>query len=134
MKQFKKLYEEIIHQEPINEEELINNISGFNTLGECLYKEDNEFSSSVKKISELAKKASRHIIESEQDWFSRVQLKKDAKVLENVARELDEVSTQMNELKQRSTALFEDCGHMLNRYYDIKECNKNKPELSKRQY
>ena len=55
---------------PINEEELLRNISEYSTHGDHFFKEGSSFGNAINHIVEIAKQASRHIVESEEDWLS----------------------------------------------------------------
>lgn len=109
---------------PINEEELLRNISEYSTHGDHFFKEGSSFGNAINHIVEIAKQASRHIVESEEDWFNKITLKRDAKKISKLAEELEKLSGQHQSIKQDASALYEDLGTALQRYYKMEGCKK----------
>lgn len=114
--------------ESITEEELLEKIGGYNSFGKHFYTEENDFSKTLTEIASLARLAGKHIVEAEDDWFTKVSLKRDSKKMDKLAEELEKIAEQSTSLKNDATILFEDIGNALNRYYDIKELNENERE------
>ena len=121
----KTLLEEIkitkgnIPEETITEEELIKRVSGFNTFGKQFYKEDSEFTLTIKEVISLLEIVGSYLPETTENWFNQISLKKDSKRIFDVAKELKNINDQNLNLKQRATVLFEDAGGLLQRYFKI---------------
>lgn len=107
--------------ETITEEELTEWVGNFGNYGEHFYNEDNTFSKALSDVSDMVRAASQHIVESSEDWFGKISLKKDAKKFEGHAKEIDRIKEQVLALKKEATLVFEECGGLLSRYYSIKK-------------
>lgn len=122
-----KIHEEI--EQPINEEELLGHISEYSSHGASFFKEGSTLGDAIKHISEIANKAARHIVEREDDWFNKITIKRDAKTIKKLAEELMKIHEQHQAMKQDASALYEDLGMRLQRYYKIEGCKKKKKQL-----
>lgn len=59
--------------------------------------------------------------ESDADWFDNVTIKRNMKELKNYVNEFVKVATEAQRMNHRMTALYEDSGRVLGRYFEIKE-------------
>jgi hypothetical protein len=53
------------------------------------------------------------------DWFDNVTVKRNMQELEKLGISFDKVATEAKAMDQRLHSLYEDMGHILNRYYEI---------------
>ena len=67
--------------------------------------------------------AHHHILGEQDDWFDKVSINKNMKSLKGSVVEFQKTAKEAQALNQRLTALYEDMGHVLNRYYDIDEAH-----------
>ena len=75
----------------------------------------------AKQLSEVAEAAHHHILGEESDWFDKVSVSRNMKSLKGGVMEFQKTAKEAHALNQRLTSLYEDIGHVLNRYYDIDE-------------
>ena len=71
------------------------------------------------KVTEVAESAHSHILGEQDDWFDKVSVNRNMKSLKGNVMEFQKTAKEAHSVNQRLTALYEDIGHVLNRYYDI---------------
>ena len=121
MKKMKDILSEVFEEAPkVNKHKVIEGVSRYGAVGKALYSENN-----LVKIAEelvgIAESAHSHIIGEQGDWFDKVTVNKNMKVLKTQVKEFKSVANEANAVNQRLTSLYEDMGHILNRYYEINE-------------
>ena len=75
----------------------------------------------AKQLAQVAEAAHNHILGEQDDWFDKVSVNKNMKTLKGSVVEFQKTAKEAHMLNQRLTGLYEDMGHILNRYYDITE-------------
>ena len=75
----------------------------------------------AKQLSHMAESAHSHIIGENDDWFDQVSVNRNMKALKSNVAEFKKTAMESHQLNQRLQGLYEDIGHVLNRYYDISE-------------
>ena len=75
----------------------------------------------AKQLSHIAEQAHTHILGETDDWFDKVSVNKNMQTLKTNVTEFKKAAVESHQLNQRLTGLYEDIGHVLNRYYDISE-------------
>ena len=78
----------------------------------------------AKQLSHIAEQAHTHVMSETNDWFDKVSVSKNMKSLKGSVVEFKKTAMEANQLNQRLTGLYEDIGHVLNRYYEIDEADK----------
>tara|TARA_B100000131_G_C17992511_1_gene563166 strand:- start:96 stop:689 length:594 start_codon:yes stop_codon:yes gene_type:complete len=73
------------------------------------------------QLAEMAESAQNHVLSETDDWFDGVSVKRNMKELNNLTGQFKKTATEANAVNQRLSALYEDMGNILNRYYDIDE-------------
>ena len=124
MAKLKNLLNEVFDEAPkVNKHKVIEGVSTYGAVGKALYSENN-----LVKIAEqlvgIAESAHSHIIGEQGDWFDKVTVNKNMQTLKRSVVEFKKVANEANSVNQRLTSLYEDMGHILNRYYDINEEDK----------
>mgnify|MGYP003116642672 CR=1 FL=1 len=121
MAKLKKLLEDIFQEQPqINKYEVAEGVGSFGIVGKQLYNNSN-IMEVAKKISHIAEQAHSHVLSETDDWFDQVSVNKNMQSLKKRVTEFQKAATEAHALNQRMTGLYEDMGHILNRYYDIHE-------------
>jgi hypothetical protein len=133
MKHFKPLLEDLAYdmgkkkedekrkQLSMNLGEFAQRVEQFSALGKKLY-ESGDFLKLAKEINEIAENAEAYIMkEGNVDWFDGITVKRNMKELKNYVNEFVKVATEAQRLNQRMTALYEDSGRVLGRYFEIQE-------------
>ena len=75
----------------------------------------------AKQVSRIAEQAHTHVLGETDDWFDQVSVNKNMQSLKKRVAEFKKAAGEAHQLNQRMTGLYEDMGHILNRYYDINE-------------
>ena len=120
----KTLVEDIFQEQPnINKYEVVEGVRSYGIVGKQLYNNSN-IMEIAKQLSHIAEQAHTHIIGETDDWFDKVSVNKNMQSLKRSVAEFKKAATESNQLNQRLTGLYEDIGHVLNRYYEIDEADK----------
>ena len=122
MAKLKTLLEEIAFENDvpeINKHEVIESVASYGQLGRQLYK--NDIAEMAKGLVKIAEDAQNHVLSETDEWFDKVSVSRNMKSLNGMVKEFKKSATEYNALNQRLTALYEDMGGILNRYYDISE-------------
>jgi hypothetical protein len=93
-------------------------ISQFTKYSETFQQEEN-----LKKIAEsladIANKAKSYTLSETDDWFDKVTVNRNMKELTNLSKQFGKIAQESNSLQQRMGGLYEDMGHVLNRYFEL---------------
>ena len=120
MAKLKSLLEDVLKETKRNKRhEVIESVRGYGQLGSGLYK--NNVLEIASALSEIAESAHSHIIGENDEWFDKITVSKNMKALKGGVAEFKKAALESHRLNQRMTALYEDMGAVLNRYYDIDE-------------
>ena len=115
----KTLLEDIFNDKPqINKYEVSEGVRSFGVVGKSLYNNSN-IMEIAKQLSHIAEQAHTHVMSETNDWFDKVSVSKNMKSLKGSVVEFKKTAMEANQLNQRLTGLYEDIGHVLNRYYEI---------------
>ena len=95
-------------------------IRNYGRVGEALYK-TNGIIEAAKQLSEMADAAQNHVLSETSDWFDSVSVKRNMKELKGLTGQFKKTAVEANSVNQRLSALYEDMGNILNRYYEIDE-------------
>jgi hypothetical protein len=98
----------------------IEGVRNFGIVGKSLYNNSN-IMEVAKQLAEIAESAHNHVLSETDDWFDKVSVNKNMKSLKGSVVEFQKTAKEAHQLNQRLTGLYEDMGHVLNRYYDIDE-------------
>ena len=120
----KALLEDIFQEQPnINKYEVVEGVRSYGIVGKQLYNNSN-IMEIAKQLSHIAEQAHTHVMSETNDWFDKVSVSKNMKSLKGSVVEFKKTAMEANQLNQRLTGLYEDIGHVLNRYYEIDEADK----------
>ena len=120
----KTLLEDIFNNKPqINKYEVTEGVRSYGIVGKTLYNNGN-IMEIANQLSHIAEGAHNHILAETDDWFDKVSVNKNMKSLKGSVVEFQRAAKETNMLNQRLTGLYEDIGHVLNRYYEIDEVDK----------
>ena len=121
MKKLKNILQEVFEESPkVDKYKVVEGVKNFGIVGKALYN-NNNIVEIAKQLSEIAESAHHHILGEQDDWFDKVSVNKNMKSLKGGVVEFQKTAKEAQQLNQRLTALYEDIGHVLNRYYDIDE-------------
>ena len=112
----------------------LDSIGRYNEYGNLLRRppEGNlmEIANTLSKITEAAEKFT--LSETGEDWFDKNTVSRNMKDLRRVSEEFNKLAKEAHTVQQRMEALYEDGGHVLGRYFEIKDLNEGTgPAISK---
>jgi len=121
MKKLKNILQEVFEDSPkVDKYKVVEGVKNFGIVGKALYN-NNNIVEIAKQLSEIAESAHHHILGEQDDWFDKVSVNKNMKSLKGGVVEFQKTAKEAQQINQRLTALYEDIGHVINRYYDIDE-------------
>ena len=100
--------------------QVIEAIRNYSTVGKQLYS-NNGILDAAKQLAQMAESAQNHVLSETDDWFDAVSVKRNMKELKGLTGNFKKTALEANNVNQRLSALYEDMGNILNRYYDIEE-------------
>ena len=104
----------------VDKHSVIEGVRNFGNLGQSLFKGANVMEV-AQQLSKIAESAHTHILGEQDDWFDKVSVNKNMGFLKGSVKEFKKTATEAHALNQRLQGLYEDIGHVLNRYYEIDE-------------
>ena len=104
----------------VNKHEVIEAIKSYSRVGKQLYN-NNGILDAAKQLAQMAESAQNHVLSETDDWFDTVSVKRNMKELKGLTSHFKKTAVEANSVNQRLSALYEDMGNILNRYYDIEE-------------
>tara|TARA_Y100000356_G_C11174498_1_gene243232 strand:+ start:113 stop:802 length:690 start_codon:yes stop_codon:yes gene_type:complete len=104
----------------ISSEQILSKIQEFGNLGKSIYQEG-DLKQTAKTLSDIANAAKVHTLRETEDWFDKVTVNRNMKELTNLSKQFGKLSEEANSVQQRLSALYEDMGNVLGRYYDLNE-------------
>jgi hypothetical protein len=123
MAKLKNILQEAFENTPkIDKHKVIEGVRNFGIVGKSLYN-NNNIMETAKQLANIAESAHNHILGEQDDWFDKISVNKNMKSLKGSVVEFQKAAKEAHMLNQRMTALYEDIGHVLNRYYDIDEAH-----------
>ena len=72
-------------------------------------------------LMELAEFAEQAVMSEAEDWYDGHTIKRNMKELKNYVREFGKIATEYDTTRQRATALYDDIGRVLERYFEIQD-------------
>ena len=129
MKKLKDLLGEVFDETPkVDKHRVIEGVRNFGIVGKTLYNNSN-IMEVAKQLAEIAESAHHHILGEQDDWFDKISVNKNMKTLKGSVMEFQKTAKEAHSLNQRLTGLYEDIGHVLNRYYEISEINEDHGDM-----
>ena len=121
MAKLKDLLGEVFDETPkVDKHKVVEGVKNYAIVGKSLYNNSN-IMEIANQLAEVAESAHSHILGEESDWFDKVSISRNMKALKGNVMEFQKTAKEAHALNQRLTALYEDIGGVLNRYYDIDE-------------
>ena len=121
MAKLKDLLSEVFDETPkVDKHKVSEGVRNFGIVGKSLYNGSN-IMEVANQLSEIAESAHHHILGENDDWFDKISVNKNMKTLKGSVVEFKKTAKEAHMLNQRLQGLYEDIGHVLNRYYEIDE-------------
>jgi hypothetical protein len=109
-----------VTEEKIDVEGLTTEISKYNSLGESIFGKSN-ITQIAEKLSWIAKQTQSHTLRETEDWFDKITVNRNMKELTGLSNNFSKIASEAQSLQERMSALYEDMGNILGRYYEIDE-------------
>ena len=121
MAKLKNILQEVFEESPkVDKYKVVEGVKNFGSIGQSLFNNGN-IMEVAQQLSKIAENAHTHILGEQGDWFDKVSVNKNMGILKNSVKEFKKTANEAHQLNQRLQGLYEDIGHVLNRYYDIDE-------------
>ena len=121
MKKLKNILTEVFEDKPqIDKYKVVEGVKNYGIVGKALYNGGN-IMELAEQLAGIAESAHHHILGENDDWFDKISVNKNMKSLKGNVMEFQKTAKEAHMLNQRLTGLYEDIGHVLNRYYEISE-------------
>jgi len=104
----------------VNKHEVIEAVRSYARVGKQI-QVNNNIMEAAKQLAQMAESAQNHVLSETNDWFDAVSVKRNMKELKGLTGQFRKTAVEANATNQRLSALYEDMGNILNRYYDIDE-------------
>ena len=104
----------------VNRYEVTEAIRNYARIGEQL-RVNNNIMEAAKQLARMAEDAQHHVLGENDDWFDSVSIKRNMKELKGLTGQFKKTAVEANATNQRLSALYEDMGNILKRYYEIDE-------------
>ena len=116
----KEKYGNLESEPKISSEQILSKIQEFGSLGDTIY-QSGDLKEAAKTLSDIANAAKVHTLRETEDWFDKVTVNRNMKELTNLSKQFGKLSEDASSVQQRLSALYEDMGNVLSRYYDLNE-------------
>ncbi len=121
MAKLKNILSEVFEDiQKVDKYKVSEGVRNFGIVGKSLYNGSN-IMEVAEQLSGIAEQAHHHILGESDDWFDKISVNKNMKHLKGSVVEFQKTAKEAHMLNQRLTGLYEDIGHVLNRYYEIDE-------------
>tara|TARA_B100001105_G_scaffold20534_1_gene14736 strand:- start:253 stop:897 length:645 start_codon:yes stop_codon:yes gene_type:complete len=114
----------------IDEEQFLEDVRNFGSLGKQIYRE-NDIRAVAQKLSEIAKTAKTHTLRETEEWFDKITINRNMKDLGSLSGQFSKIANEAQGLQERMSALYEDMGHIIGRYYEVNEESGDKEAYEK---
>ena len=108
------------NSEKVSAKEIKEAMKTFSQLGRTLQTEKN-LKEIANSLSTIATKAKTYTLSETEDWFDKVTVNRNMKELTNLSKSFNKIATEAQSLQERMSALYEDMGHVIGRYYEISD-------------
>ena len=119
-------------QNNIDETQFLEDVRNFSSLGEHIYRE-NDIRAVSEKLSNIAKTARTHTLRETEEWFDKITINRNMKELNTLSGQFSKIANDAQGLQERMSALYEDMGLIIGRYYEVNEVV-NEEEGDKAEY
>ena len=116
----KKIKESIDQKVELNEKAaFLEEVAKFNEYGNMIYRTEGlkQASEAINKIVENAEKIA---LQETEEWFDEITVRRNMKNLKSSNEQFMKTVKEVRKLQQRLESLYEEMGHTLSRYYEIR--------------
>lgn len=102
-----------------DKKEFFENIKNFSSLRNQILGSDSNLRKIAETLAKYAKIAEHITLNETDDWFDKITINKNMKQLKNISNDFTKAASDMQSIKERVSSLFDDMGHVLNKYFDV---------------
>lgn len=95
-------------------------ISTYNSFSEQMSRQS-DILETAQTLGGVVDAAKELTISEGNDWFDKITVKRNMNELDKLDRQFDKFAVDAKKMDERLHALYEDMGHILNRYYEISD-------------
>jgi len=99
--------------------QFLEEVSRFNEYGSRIYRTE-DLREAAKAISKIVENAEKIALQETDEWFDEITVKRNMKSLKSNNEQFMKTVNEVAKLQQRLESLYEEMGHTLSRYYEIK--------------
>ena len=104
---------------PEQKKKLLQLSAMYENFGEC-FKNEEQLMNAAKGIAELCELAETYALNECGEWFQQEIVKKDMQNLKRRVQEFQKIVKETYARMQQAGVAYQDIGHVLGRYYDLK--------------
>jgi hypothetical protein len=93
-------------------------ISTYNTFQDQM-KRQSDMTEVANTLGAIVEAAKEMTLRESGDWFDNVTVKRNMQELDKMGKSFDKFAVEAKQMDERLHSLYEDMGHILNRYYEI---------------
>lgn len=82
-----------------------------------------------RELGVVAEAAEVFTMNEADDWFDQITIKRNMKELKRFSEDFKKTSAEAEKIENRMLALYEDMGHILNRYFEIRDLSEHRDAL-----
>jgi len=97
-------------------------ISKYNEYGKYIYAEHDLMEVS-QTLSEISSGVESFLMNESGDWFDEATIKRNVMEMKKRCEDFNKIAREGKAYQQRLAAVYEDMGHLLNRYFKINDCS-----------
>jgi hypothetical protein len=97
-------------------------VGRYNEYGKFL-KRDQKLSELGQQLADIAEYAEYTLTNEMEDWFDKHTISRNIKEMRGYAKEFQKIAQEADSYDQRMTALYDDMGRVLERYFDIMDAH-----------
>ena len=98
----------------------LDKISKYNEYGKYLNR-DHNLMEIAETLSDISDAAERFMLSATEGTFDQATVKRNVVEMKKYSAEFSKIASEAHVLEQRMDAYYTDLGHVLNRYFDIKD-------------
>ena len=99
--------------------EFIEMVNNFGSLGQSIYKSGKDLKEISETINRVCGLAEVFTLNETEDWFDKVTVNRNMKELTTLSKSFGKFAQEAQGLQERMSAVYEDMGHIVGRYYEI---------------
>ena len=97
----------------------LEEVAKFNEYGASIYRSE-DLKRVAEAITNIVNQAEKVTLEETQDWFDEITVKRNLKTIKDGTNQFNKTVAEISKLQQRLESIYEEIGHNLGRYYEIK--------------